>query len=106
MLGHLKSYLRSDQNLNVNLLIIGVILLLLGYLIGVKQRIELLTFVRNKYITDKKKVADIMGGAQILLGAVFITLGGIGFKNDPMVIVLGLIILLILSIYVFRKYVV
>lgn len=105
MIGHLKSYLRSDQNLNVNLLIIGVTLLLFGYLIGVKQRIELLTFVRNKYITDKKKVADIMGGSQILLGAVFITLGGIGFENDPMIIVLGLIILVILSIYVVRKYV-
>ena len=90
----------------INLLIIGVLLLIVGYLIGVKQRIELLTFVRNKYIKDKKKVADIMGGSQILLGALLITLGGSGFENDPMIIVLVLIILLILSVYVIRKYVV
>ncbi len=81
-------------------------MLILGYIIGVKQRIELLTFVRNKYVKDKKKVADILGGSQIVLGAILITLGGIGFKNDPMIIVFVLTILLILSVYVVRKYVV
>ncbi|MDN4492970.1 hypothetical protein [Ureibacillus aquaedulcis] len=91
--------------MNVNLLIIGVLLLIVGYLIGVKQRIELLTFLRNKYIKDKKKVAEIMGGSQFILGAILVTLGGIGFKNDPMIIVIVLVILLILSIYVVRKYV-
>lgn len=92
--------------MNVNLLIIGLVLLLFGYLIGVKQRIELLTFVRNKNVKDKKKVADILGGSQIVLGAILVTLGGIGFENDPMLIVFVLTILLILSVYVVRKYVV
>jgi len=91
--------------LNVNLLFLGSILLLFGYLIGVKQRIELLTFLRNKSVKDIKKVADIMGGAQLILGAILVTLGGIGFKNDPMVIVVVLIILLVLSLYVVRKFV-
>ncbi|RHW31376.1 hypothetical protein D1B33_17855 [Lysinibacillus yapensis] len=92
--------------MNINLLIIGVILLISGYLIGVKQLIELLTFVRNKSVKDKKKVANIMGGSQIILGAILITLGGIGFKNDPMIIAAVLVILLVLSIYVVRKYIV
>lgn|GEM_PF-4835477 len=91
--------------MNVNLLFLGSILLLFGYLIGVKQRIELLTFLRNKSVKDIKKVADIMGGAQLILGAILVTLGGIGFKNDPMVIVVVLIILLVLSLYVVRKFV-
>lgn len=66
--------------MNANLLILGSILLLFGYLIGVEQRIELLTFLRNKSIKDIKKVADIMGGAQFILGAMLVTLGGFGFK--------------------------
>ena len=67
--------------MNLNLVILGVILLLFGYLIGIKGRIELLTFVRNRYVKDKKKVTDILGGSQFLLGAVLITLGGIGLEN-------------------------
>ena len=92
--------------MNLNLITLGVILLLFGYLIGIKGRIELLTFARNRYVKDKKKVKDILGGSQFLLGAFLITLGGIGFENDPFIILLVLIILLILSIYVFRKYIV
>ena len=91
--------------MNLNLLILGVILLILGYLIGIKGRIDLLTFVRNRYVKDKKKVAAILGGAQFLLGAFLITLGGLGFENDPIIILIVLIILLILSMYVFRKYI-
>ena len=94
------------MKLNLNLIFLGVILLIFGYLIGVKGRIELLTFVRNRSVKDKKKVAHILGGSQFLLGALLITLGGIGFKNDPLIILLVLIILLMLSIYVFRKYIV
>lgn len=92
--------------MNVNLFIIGTILLIFGYLIGVKQRIDLITFLRNKSIKDQKKVADIMGGSQFILGAALITLGGIGFEYDSVMIVFVLFILLGLSIYVFRKYVV
>ena len=91
--------------MNLNLLSLGVILLILGYLIGVKGRIDLLTFVRNRSVKDKKKVADILGGAQFLLGAFLITLGGIGVENDPFIILFVLIILLILSMYVFRNYI-
>ena len=91
--------------MNLNLLTLGVILLILGYLIGIKGRIELLTFVRNRSVKDKKKVADILGGSQFLLGAFLITLGGIGVENDPFIILFVLIILLILSMYVYRKYI-
>ena len=91
--------------MNINLLILGLIFLIFGYLIGINERIELLTFVRNRDVKDKKKVAQILGGSQILVGALFITLGGIGFENDPLMILLVLIFLLVLSIYVFRKYV-
>lgn len=81
-------------------------LLILGYLIGVKGQIELLTFVRNRHVKDKKKVANILGGSQFLSGAFLITLGGIGFENDPLIVSLIVVILLVLSIYVFRKYIV
>ncbi|BDH61819.1 hypothetical protein MTP04_19490 [Lysinibacillus sp. PLM2] len=92
--------------MNVNLLIIGVLLLILGYIIGVKERIEFLTFARNRYIKDKKKVTNIMGTTHILSGAYLITFGGIGFENDPVIIVPVLMIILIISIYVVRKYIV
>lgn len=91
--------------MNMNLMIIGSLLLAFGYFIGVKQQIELLTFTRNKTIKDRKKVADIMGGSHILLGAAIVALGGIGFENDPMIVAVALIILLIQSVYVFRKYI-
>lgn len=92
--------------MNSNLIILGVLLLIFGYLIGVKGRIELLSFVRNRYIKDKKKVANILGGSQFISGAFLITLGVIGFENDPLIVSLIVVILLILSIYVFRKYIV
>ena len=91
--------------MNLTLVILGLILLIFGYLIGIKGRIELLTFVRNRYVKDKKKVANILGSSQFLLGAFLITLGGIGFENDPLIILFVVIILLILSMYVIRKYI-
>lgn len=92
--------------MNVNLLIIGVLLLILGYIIGVKERIEFLTFTRNRYIKDKKKVINIMGTTHILSGAYLITFGLVGFENDPLIIIPVIMIILIISIYVIRKYIV
>ena len=88
---------RGVLNMNIDLLIIGGILLIFGYLIGVKQHIEFISFLRNKHIKDRKKVMNLLGGGQIVLGAVLITLGGL------IAIILFLIVLFLLSIYVVRN---
>lgn len=91
--------------MNSNLLIIGTILLVFGYLIGVKQKIELITFLRNKHVLNRQKVATIVGGSQFVFGAILITLGAIGFENDPLAVVFVVIILLLISVFVMRNYV-
>ncbi|MFF5994735.1 hypothetical protein AAGS61_08225 [Lysinibacillus sp. KU-BSD001] len=91
--------------MSIDLIIIGVILLFFGYVIGVQERIELVSFIKNKNVKDKEKVAQYLGGSQIILGAICITLGGSGFNNAPLVAVCILIILFITSIYVVKKYV-
>ena len=91
--------------MNVNLLIIGLLLIVFGYLIGVKQKIELVTFLKNRRVSNRGKVANIMGGSQVIVGAMLITLGALGFQHDPVAIVFVLVILLVISVYVMRKYV-
>ena len=91
--------------MNLSLLVIGMILLLLGYLIGVDQRIQFTTFLRKKRVLDRQKVAEIIGGSQFILGAFLITLGGIGFKKDLIAVAIVLMILLVNSVYVMKNYV-
>ena len=91
--------------MNVNLMIIGVLLIVFGYLIGVKQKIELITFLKNRRVSNRGKVANLMGGSQLILGAILITLGALGFQHDPVAIVVVLIVLLMISVYVVRYYV-
>ena len=91
--------------MNVNLLIIGLLLIVFGYLIGVKQKIELVTFLKNRRVSNRRKVANIIGGSQVIVGAMLITLGALGFQHDPVTIVFVLVILLVISVYVMRKYV-
>ena len=91
--------------MNVNLFIIGLLLMVFGYLIGVKQKIELITFLKNRDVSNRGKVANLMGGSQLILGAILITLGALGFQHDPVAIVVVLIVLLIISVYVMRNYV-
>ena len=91
--------------MNVNLMIIGVLLIVFGYLVGVKQKIELITFLKNRRVSNRGKVANLMGGSQLILGAILITLGALGFQHDPVAIVVVLIVLLMISVYVVRYYV-
>ena len=91
--------------MNVNLMIIGVLLIVFGYLVGVKQKIELITFLKNRRVSNRGKVANLMGGSQLILGAILITFGALGFQHDPVAIVVVLIVLLMISVYVVRYYV-
>lgn len=91
--------------MNVNLLFIGLLLIVLGYFIGVKQKIEYVTFLKNRRVSNRKQVAKVMGGSQMIVGAILITLGALRFQHDSVAIVLVLIGLLIISVYVMQKYV-
>lgn len=95
----------GGAEMNVNLFIIGLLLIVFGYFIGVKQKIEFITFLKNRHVSNRGKVANLMGGSQLILGAFLITLGALGFQYDPVAIVFVLIVLLVISVYVMREYV-
>lgn len=92
--------------MNINLLIIGMLLLSFGYLVGVKGQIRLITFLKHKQVRNQHKVAILMGGSQVILGAVCITFGALGLVQEEPLIVLVLISMLVISAYVKKYYVV
>lgn len=62
--------------MDVNLILIGVVFLVLGFFVGVKKQTWLLSGFNEKRVKDKKKLANLVGGTGALLGGILI-LGGI-----------------------------
>lgn len=89
--------------MNIHLLFIGALLLAFGYVIGVQQKIGLLTFLRHRHVRDKQKVEHIMGGSQIILGALLISLGALNVAEEP-IILAAVLILLLVSTFVMKRF--
>jgi hypothetical protein len=61
--------------MNIEFLIIGGILLMIGYLIGVKKMTGLLTGFKEKSVSDKNKLSLLAGGFIGIMGVLFLAAG-------------------------------
>lgn len=68
--------------MDLNLIIFGILFLVLGYLIGVKKQIWLLSGFNEKRVKNKKKLAHLVGGTLTFLSIVLI-IGGIIGRLTP-----------------------
>ncbi|WP_413366978.1 DUF3784 domain-containing protein [Lysinibacillus sp. 3P01SB] len=89
--------------MKINLMIIGLLLLAIGYFVGVKKMTWLLSGFNERRVKDKEKLANLVGGAQILLGAMLIIGGLVGVHPEEYLIIASVVILLGLLVYVNYK---
>lgn len=86
--------------MNINLIIIGLLLLTIGYFVGVKKMTWLLSGFNERRVKDKEKLANLVGGAQILIGAMLIIGGFVDVHPEEYLVIAGVVILLGLLVYV------
>ncbi|WP_053584077.1 DUF3784 domain-containing protein [Lysinibacillus contaminans] len=86
--------------MDASLLIIGVILLALGYLIGVKKQTWLLSGFNEKRVKDKVKLAHLVGGANVLLGSILIIGAVVDVKSVEYLVMLVVGVMVSLVIFV------
>lgn len=86
--------------MTIELLIFGVILVVCGYLIGVKKLWHLLAGVQIKRAKDPEKVANFLATMMLVVGAFVITMGAIGVAPVETILTPVVFILLLSVLYV------
>ena len=86
--------------MNIHLIIMGLIFLMLGYLVGVKKMTWLLSGFNENRVKDKGKLANLVGGTQIILGGMLMVGGFVGLQPEEYLILGSVGILLVLLVYV------
>lgn len=66
--------------MNTDFLIIGGVLLVLGYLVGIQKKTWLLAGFNEKRVTDKNKLAALAGGYTGVMGILFLIAGILSFE--------------------------
>ncbi|KAB8133618.1 DUF3784 domain-containing protein [Gracilibacillus oryzae] len=86
--------------MNTDLLIIGGLLLLMGFLVGVKKQTWLLSGFNEKRVSNKDRLAKLVGGFVGIMGVIFIIAGVFSFQSVMILVAilfLGLFGLIIYS---------
>ncbi|WP_019242818.1 MULTISPECIES: DUF3784 domain-containing protein [Bacillus] len=86
--------------MNADLLIVGGILLVLGFLVGIKKQTWLLSGFNEKRVSNKDKLAKLVGGFEGIMGVIFIIAGIFSLeymKCLVMVLLLGMFCLVVYS---------
>ncbi|MCM3086706.1 DUF3784 domain-containing protein [Bhargavaea ginsengi] len=86
--------------MTVDLIVIGLIFLVLGYLIGVKKMTFLLAGFNEQRVQDKEKLGLLVGGAQGALGTIMLIAGLLGAAPAQPFIVGSVIVLLVFVVFV------
>jgi hypothetical protein len=86
--------------MEINLIIIGLLLLAIGYFVGVKKMTWLLSGFNERRVKDKERLANLVGGVQILLGVTLIIGGLVGVHSEEYLVIASVVILLGLLVYV------
>lgn len=84
--------------MNADLLIIGGILLVLGYLVGVKKKTWLLSGFNEKRVSDKNKLSLLVGGFNGIMSMLFLAAGATSFEYVQIlfaILILGFVALII-----------
>lgn len=87
----------------MNLIVVGFIFLLFGYLVGVKKLTWLLAGYNEKRVKDKKKLAILVGGTFAILGIGLLIFGFIGFKQAETIMMAAIGVILLEVVYVNAK---
>ncbi|MFJ8262837.1 DUF3784 domain-containing protein [Rummeliibacillus sp. NPDC094406] len=89
--------------MEMNLVLIGLVFLVLGYLVGVKKQTWLLAGYNEKRVKDKFKLARLVGSTMAILGILLLICGLIGIKQTEYLIMFTVAILLMEVVYVNAK---
>lgn len=84
--------------MNNDFLIIGGILLVLGFLVGIQKKTWLLAGFNEKRVPDKNKLAALVGGYNGIMGVLFLIAGVLSFNYTEgifMILVAGYIALIV-----------
>jgi len=86
--------------MTIELLVFGVILVVCGYLIGVKKLWQLLAGVQIKRAKDPEKAANFLATMMLVVGAFVITMGVIGITPAETILTPVVFLLLVAVLYV------
>ncbi|MGE6204440.1 DUF3784 domain-containing protein [Guptibacillus hwajinpoensis] len=91
--------------MNLNLLVIGILLLIVSYLVGVLKQTWLLAGFNEKAIRDKARLGRVVGwGFFLPLGVIFIIHSFIAYPYDHFALTsLMVLLLLFVSLYINQK---
>ncbi|SDD86543.1 protein of unknown function [Bhargavaea beijingensis] len=89
--------------MTVDMIVIGLIFFVLGYLIGVKKMTFLLAGFNEQRVRDKDRLGLLVGGALGVLGAIMLIAGLLGAAPAQPFIVGSVIVMLLLVVYVNAK---
>ena len=87
----------------MNLIVMGFVFLLIGYLVGVKKITWLLAGYNEKRVKDKKKLAILVGGTFAILGMGLLIFGFIGYKQAETIMMVAVAVILLEVVYVNAK---
>lgn len=85
--------------MNTDLVIVGGVLLLMGFLVGVMKQTWLLTGFNEKRVSNKDRLAKLVGGFEGIMGVIFIIAGFFSFQSVTILVAILLIGLFGLIIY-------
>ena len=86
--------------MNTEFLIIGLMLVVLSYLVGIKKFTWLLAGYNEKRVNDKTKLAKLVGLTYFILGVTMMINGIFNIKALEYLVFLGLIIVIMEVFYV------
>ena len=84
----------------MNLIVVGLIFLLIGYLVGVRKLTWLLAGYNEKRVKDKKKLVNLVGGTFAFLGIGLLIFGFIGFERYDTIMTVAIGVILLEVVYV------
>lgn len=86
--------------MNLDLLMIGGILLILAFLIGVKKNTWLLSGFNEKRVSDKNKLSILVGGFNGIMSVLFLFAGILSFHSPQSLLIILLAGNILLIAYV------
>lgn len=86
--------------MTIELLVFGVVMIVCGYLIGVKKLWQLLAAVQIKRAKNPEKTANFLATLMLIVGAFVVTMGVVGITPAEMVLTPVVFVLLLAVLYV------
>ncbi|WP_410511229.1 DUF3784 domain-containing protein [Paenibacillus sp. BR2-3] len=86
--------------MNYDLIIVGGILLILGFIIGIKKQTWLLSGFNEKRVADKNKLSILLGGYYGIMSILFLAAGVTSFQHTQILFTILIIGFVVLIVYV------